>query len=502
MDRFSKEPVVQESDPGWGWDEAESDQFISSPLLPKQQQVANIMKAAMPGSRTLIGYGGGVGGGKTELLARMARNLLLSFPGNRVLMGRQALTALKTTTMERFFQVTPRSLILKYNQTENYAQVRAPQWPEGLASTIFFRGLEDFRQRASEEYGAVIIEEAPETQGEMFRYMLTRLRHVLPPKVSRMMRMQCRICGGVSQTLQCVQHGNTIGNGLRYFLLATANPWPGWFTDVFYKREMSLLDGAGGASVHFVQSLVRDNPYNDGDGGKGSYEAFLRGSLTPDEVRRFVEGRFDLFVGLIYENFDPAIHKWLNPNIPPYNRVIGGLDFGGESKTAHFSAGLASIVTDAGRRIRVEEFKERGPDVAERQAKWMQTVQEKWADPVGTKIQWRADKTQQTGIQLFRSRLGFAVTPTTGGNDSVDEGIKRVAREFQKDGSGIPGSFYLPHLVEWEKEMKEYRRDAETMKVVKTKDDLVDADRYSNELLGVKWGDPALLFRNSLGVVA
>src|SRR3990167_8439681 len=203
---------------GWGWDEAESDQFVSSPFLPKQQVVANLMRAALPGTRTLIGYGGGVGGGKTELLARMARNSLISYPGNRVLMGRQTLTALKTTTMERFFQVTPRSLIKRYNQTENYAKIRAPHWPEGLESTIFFRGLEDYRQRASEEYGVVIIEEAQETDGEAFRYLLTRLRHQLPPKISRLLRMQCRVCGGMSKTLQCATHGQTIGNGLRYYL--------------------------------------------------------------------------------------------------------------------------------------------------------------------------------------------------------------------------------------------------------------------------------------------
>src|SRR3990167_9482493 len=491
----TREPAVPE-ELGWGWDEAESDQFVSSPFLPKQQVVANLMRDALPGTRTLIGFGGSMAGGKTELLARMTRNLAISFPGNRILLGRQTLTALKTTTMERFFQVTPRSLIKRYNQTENYAKIRAPHWPEGLESTIFFRGLEDFQQRGSEEYGAVIIDEASETSSEMFRYMLTRLRHHLPPRITRLMRMQCRVCGGTSRTLECATHGQTIGNGLRYFLLATANPWPGWFTDVFYKREMSLLDGIEGANVHFVQSLVRDNPYNDGDGGKGSYEAFLRGSLTPDEVKRFVEGRFDLFVGLIYENFNPSIHRWLNANITPYTKGGGGLDFGGESATAHHSAGLVSIVLANGRRIRVEEFKGRGPDIAERQMKWMQMVQEKWATPIKVKARWRADKTQQVGIQVFR-KLGFDVTPSTGGNDSVDEGIKQIAREFNVDASGHPGSYYLPSLVEWEKEMKEYRRDPDTMKVVKAKDDLVDADRYSAELLDLVVGDPAVLYRNA-----
>src|SRR3990167_3220945 len=63
----TREPAVPE-ELGWGWDEAEADQFVSSPFLPKQQVVANLMRAALPGTRTLIGYGGGVGGGKATTL--------------------------------------------------------------------------------------------------------------------------------------------------------------------------------------------------------------------------------------------------------------------------------------------------------------------------------------------------------------------------------------------------------------------------------------------------
>lgn len=485
---------------------------VLSELNPKQKEVARIMREALPGSRTLIGYGGGMSGGKTELLARMIGNLSLGYPGSRILVGRETLTSLKTTTMERFFKIWPMGTVIsKFNAQENWAEIRNPAWPDGLVSKVFFRGLEDYEKKGSEEFSALIFDEAHEISDAAFRYYLTRLRHPLPRKVAARLARQCRICLGVAppevnpKGMKCAKCNVTLGNGLRYFVLAAANPWPGWFTDVFWKREFSGLEALGDASVHFVQALPKDNPHNDGDGKAGSYEAFLRATLTPEEVKRFVEGQFDVFAGRVYEHFDPEVHRWRNPNIPEYDRVIGGLDFGGESSTtSHYSTGIVGVITRSKKLIRVAEFKYRGPDVAEKQMQWMLEQQQKWADPIKKKIAWRADRSQMVGIQLWR-KIGFLVSYSKGGRDSVEEGVKAVARRLTVDPvSETPGSYYLPSLVEFETEMKEYRRKEVTTDrgtefiIVKENDDMVAADRYMEELMTINTGDPNQLFRNNL----
>lgn len=480
------------------------------PLLPRQRQAYKILLDAAPESYTLLGFGGAAGGSKTFFNARVCIELCLAYPGTRILMARQTLIALKTTTMEEFFRQLPPELIYKRNDSENWVKIRAGHWPKGLYSVVYFRGIEDYQQKGSEAYQAIIIDEASETKREAAEYLLTRLRWRLPKVVQQRMSMQCRYigddgenfspCGRLCVDKICPEHGTEyMGNGVRYFFIATSNPWPGWFTDWFFRGAMSgALAGVPNAKVHFVQSLPTDNPFNG-----PNYVDVLRATLSPDMVKRMVEGRFDVFAGLVYEGFNPDIHRHWGP-IPEYSRVIGGLDFGQESSTAHFTAGVVILVTASGRLLLVDEFRQRGPDVYDRQAAWMQKMQEKWAAPIGKKIEWRGDRSQSVGIKWMRSQGGFNITISKGGPDSVDAGIKVFASLLNVRADKYPGFFYLPEghqmggCPEWEKEMREYARDPETNKVIKVNDHLCDATRYSIELIQGLTGDPAKLFKNAL----
>lgn len=480
------------------------------PLLPRQRQAYKILLDAPPESYTLLGFGGAAGGSKTFFNARIAIELCLAFPGTRILVARQTLVALKTTTMEEFYRQLPPELIHKRNDSENWVKIRAAHWPKEVMSVVYFRGIEDYQQKGSEAYQAVIIDEASETSREAAEYLLTRLRWRLPKVVQGRMARQCRYihddgkefrpCGRICLDLVCPEHGTEyIGNGVRYFFIATSNPWPGWFTDWFWKREKSdALMGIENARVHFVQSLPTDNPFNG-----PNYVDVLRATLSPDMVRRMVEGRFDVFAGLVYEGFDPSIHRYYGP-IPEYTRVIGGLDFGQESSSAHYTAGVVMLVTASGRLILVDEFKQRGKDVYDRQAMWMQRMQEKWGGPIGKKIEWRGDRSQSVGIKWMRQNGGFFITLSKGGPDSVDAGIKAFASLLNVRADKYPGFFYLPDghemggCPEWEKEMREYARDPDTQKIIKSNDDLVDAARYCIELTQGLSGDPARLFKNAI----
>jgi len=449
------------------------------------------------------------------LISTLANQFLLSYPGTRILLCRDTLIRLKETVLLDFLSMLPRQFILKYNQSENWLRVRRDTWPDGVYSQISFMGVHDYESIGSAAYQIILLDEAHEIPDAAARFLLTRLRWQLPRKVKEALKRQCRHVDRVESGLWlpcserpldgvCPLHGSDwVSDQVPYFFVACANPWPGWYTDWFWKGQMS--DALGGlaegtdVSVHFVQSLMRDNVHLP-----RNYEAMNTVGLSPEERRRFIDGEFGVFTGMVYEAFEKKVHAWHGP-IPPYNRVIGGLDFGNESSTGHFTVGVVQLVTPSGRVLLVDEFKKRGPKVYEQQALWMQAMEEKWGKPIGKRIEWRGDKAQALGIKYMAETGGFNVTKShKSGLDRVDAGIRHVATFLNFTPGTYPAFFYLPEghelggCPEWEKEIREYRRDPETLKVVKLNDDLMDAWRYSFELLGSLSGDPGQLFRNAV----
>src|SRR3990167_7582229 len=165
--------------------EDEHGRYVMPELLPKQREAMAIIRNTLPESYTLLGYGGGVGGGKTFYNAYAAWQLSIFLPGNRILVGRHELNKLETTTKEEFFRIVPRAHILKTNESDNWVDIRLSSWPEGVKSRIYWRGLENWKSLGSESYGAVIIDEAsPEVSEDAAKMLLTRLRWRLPQVVS------------------------------------------------------------------------------------------------------------------------------------------------------------------------------------------------------------------------------------------------------------------------------------------------------------------------------
>lgn len=459
-----------------------------SALNPKQQQVIDLIAKAEPGSMTVIGYGGAKGGGKTYLIVISAIRFALSYPGSRMLIARDEYNKLETTTMQQFDEITreiPGLVTKSFNQSPAYRDLRLSHWPEDVWSRVYFRGVSNWAAFGSEAYNFIALDEASEIDVRAAAYALTILRHRLPRVVER---------GFEAMGRQAPY--------MPYIFLAGSNPFPGWFADWFHDKKLDdilmALPESIKVAVHFVPARIPDNPHLP-----AGYEAQTRAALTAAGLQewadRLIEGRFDVYEGKIYEHFSPSIHKWLKgaPKPEEYNRVIGGLDFGQESSTAHFTAGIVSVVTTANRLIRVAEFKDRGPAVHSKLLAWMMAQEARWGDPIHKKIEWVADRSQGWGISHYKNI--FTVRPSRGGNDSVDSGIGSVALRLEPDESGLPGSFYLPELVKWEEEMMVYHRDPETLKVIEKNDDLNDADRYSHERLDRTGGPPP---RNRLPRVA
>lgn len=444
----------------------------------------------------------------TALLALLGVYLSISYPGNRIVIGRAVFAKLKTTTMEEFYKWCPPSYIHKRNDTDNWCEIRLPNWPKGVVSKVFFRGFDNWGDFGSEQYGAVLLEEAHEISEMSARILFTRLRHPLPPVVDKAMNhpycVEClRFYKGYELCPVCKTTMKK--GGQRYFFIAASNPYPSWFERWFFRRQMEdLLDHIDGATVHFVPAKISDNRQNLPD----NYEAVNRAGLPKDLADRLVEGRFDELSGLVYRITEK--HRWLGP-VPDkklYTRVIGGLDFGGERMDSHFSAGIVGLVTNSGRLLRVATFKDRGPNVQDKMMAWMLGQQERWARPIGKKILWTADKSQRWAIKQWND-MGFHIRASAG--EEVWYGVQRVQRWLDiNELDGYPGSLYLPELTEWEEDMRQYQWpenddgiDAPAKrKPIKRNDDLLDADRYMHEPLDKWGGDPQELMKNMLAVVA
>ncbi|MDE2745068.1 MAG: phage terminase large subunit [Chloroflexota bacterium] len=430
---------------------------------------------------TLLGYGGAMGGGKTRAIAELAIDAALAFPGNNVLVARHHLSDLSSTTMKEFFAHCPTELIDRRQQAPTQlVQLRLPEWPEGQTSTVNFRHLSDWRGLGSQQYGAVLIDEAGQVEEDAALMLLTRLRHP-------------------------AQHQ-------RWFV-AASNPWPGWFQRWFVQRELpeDALRAAQG-QVTFIPARIEDNPHLP-----ENYAEVNHALMPPAWRERFIEGRFDALLGRVYPDFDPNMHRWEQP-LPQFTYLIGGLDFGGQTESAHHTAAIVAGLVSPSRPpsgplsprerarvraaedfaryrgkspnlaapqhpthpytlIRLAEFEDRGPGVIQRLEQWQQACQRRHG-----RIRWAADRSQSAWIDHQR-RQGIDVVPASGAPGSILYGVNLVHERLASDP---PRSFYLPELTQFPRRMSEYvwqSGDDPDPKPRKQNDDLIDADRYMHELL-------------------
>ncbi len=124
---------------------------------------------------------GGVGSGKSSIIANKAQIMSLQYPGTLGLIGRKTYPELRDTTRRTFFEWVHKnnlqSLIEKWNQTENHLV-----WRNG--SEILFRALDDIYKLGSLEIGWFLIDELSEFEDEDdFKFLRTRLRHPKGPLI-------------------------------------------------------------------------------------------------------------------------------------------------------------------------------------------------------------------------------------------------------------------------------------------------------------------------------
>lgn len=287
----------------------------------RQWEVYDALNEALPGSRSLIGYGGAAGGGKTDQLAELAIDLALDCPGGRILVGRHHFQDLQTTTLERFdMLLPPEFLARKYDSHPVWRDVRRPHWPPGVYSRVYFRGIADASRRiGSEEYGWILIEEGHETRVRDILYLFSRLRHRPEQK---------------------------------WGMIVGFNPFPGWCVDWFMDGKLDPGRIAGLGSITFVRSRMSDNPGID-----PNYEKYLRALYPPYLAQRLIDGVAGAVENAIYSQFERSFHV---RDLPP--ELAGGVGVGGAIDGAigvdwgrrHLWAAVAVLVDALHRRWVVE----------------------------------------------------------------------------------------------------------------------------------------------------
>lgn len=180
-------------------------------------------------------YGGGAGGGKSQLGCYFAIEMSLKFDGIRGLIGRETLKDLKESTLLTFFDACSAMGLIEgidydYNQQNNVITFFQ------TGSTIYLRELgwlpsdPNYDRLGSTEYTWAFIDESNQVRQKAKNIVRSRLRYKI-----------------------------TI-NGLVPKLLMTCNPSKGYLYTEFFKPSK---EGKLPKSKKFLKALVKDNPFID-----------------------------------------------------------------------------------------------------------------------------------------------------------------------------------------------------------------------------------------------
>ena len=232
-------------------------------------------------------YGGARGGGKSWALRRKLVAMCLRYPGLRCLLVRRTLPELRANHLHPFLKEY--GALLQYHESEKLLLLS-----NGSRIELGFCANDrDVLRYQGQEYDIIAIDEA--TQLSEFRFSIFKacLRGVSP--YPRRMYLTCNP-GGIGHT---------------------------WVKRLFIDREFRA--GEHPEDYAFIPALVYDNTVlttADPD--------YIRSlESLPDRLRNaWLFGRWDVFEGQFFPEFDTAVHLCSPSVIPSYTKQFVAVDYG------------------------------------------------------------------------------------------------------------------------------------------------------------------------------
>ena len=232
-------------------------------------------------------YGGARGGGKSWALRRKLVGLCLRYPGIRCLIVRRSYPELISNHVEPF--LSEYGELITYRDRDKCMSFRG-----GSAIYLGYCSSErDTLRYQGQEYDIIAIDEATQISEYQFRVLSACLRGTKP--FPRRMYLTCNP-GGIGHA---------------------------WVKRLFIDRI--YREGENPDDYRFIQSLVYDNPVlRDAD---PDYVRQLES--LPDKLRKaWLYGRWDVFEGQFFPEFDPDFHVMKEPVIQNSLRYFVAFDYG------------------------------------------------------------------------------------------------------------------------------------------------------------------------------
>lgn len=262
-------------------------------------------------------FGGSKGGGKTQFLVAAPLRMLSLADQKWRTTGQQQRTVRNMVFRKNLEDL--RDMIAKtwalyplldpgaaFHEKEKY-------WRFSSGATVEMNHLDDPRSHErfnGQEFATLLVDEVQFIPYEAYSYLLAQVRSK-DPDYRKLLMVRCT-----------ANPGGPHGDWVRRHFHIDECPDGGRI----FSHKVKLFDGSEREVTRtFIRSYLRDNPYIAGD---GTYEANLRASMSPDEVRMYLDGDFDCVAGAFFSHLLRSIHFVKSYPIPGSLDMMHSTDWG------------------------------------------------------------------------------------------------------------------------------------------------------------------------------
>lgn len=414
----------------------------------------------------IAGYTGGFGNGKTSVMGVLANYIAENYEGARILMGRATRPKLEDSTKPETLKWTPEESIERWpSERRNNLEFKR------TGSTIEFRHVRQEGKGKGEEqsnllsatYDAIFVDQMddPEFSYKDFADLIGRLR-------------------GTARYIGDDPSWPAIGP---QFFRFGANPTRNWlFREVvgpyfLYEKQgivtpkLLVDDITKKPIIKIFNAPSNANKKHTGESYTRRMNIVFRGSMK----KRYVEGNWEAYEGLVYPDYDSTVHMITHAEMQKYieselaNDALGVVEAYDYGKAVQSCYGLA-FYNDVGDIFIVDGFYEPMATIT-KQAKWIKQARKAWgviptdpifADPDIFRAKHATKNSVGTAISAMFEEDDIVMTP---GSNAIEAGIEKVTSYLAVDPMhmhpihrkyGSPRLFVSDKCEWWHNEISDY----------------------------------------------